>query len=101
MAAGSGVAPGAHTLVSSADPSLHRTDSLESTASEKEFRRRYQAITHRMVHRKSSVEMYKRLSNRTFGKFGFRLDFAFSTCSQDPIVFIEVTVVLMISPVSP
>lgn len=45
-----------------------RRDSVDSTHSEREFRRKYQAITHRMVHRKSSLEMYKRLASKSFGK---------------------------------
>ncbi len=39
-----------------------------STTSKKTFRRKYTSITHRMVHRKSSVEMFRRLATSTFGK---------------------------------
>jgi hypothetical protein len=46
---------------------LQRSESIESTQSEREFRKKYQAITHRMVHRKSSAVMYSRILERTFG----------------------------------
>ena len=48
---------------------MHRSDSLESTQSEREFKKKYQAITHRMVHRKSSAVMYSKILERTFGKY--------------------------------
>lgn len=46
---------------------LVRSESDESTLSERQFRRHYESITHRMIHRRASIEMYKRLINKTFG----------------------------------
>lgn len=53
---------------SSEGPLKDRRDSQGSTESEKCFRKKYQAATHRMVHRKSSGEMYKRIQSKSFGK---------------------------------
>ncbi|CAG0905524.1 unnamed protein product, partial [Cyprideis torosa] len=66
-------------------PPVRRTSSGSSTISEKDFRKGYQTVSHRMVHRKARSEMFRRLQNKTFesdgtvtvqrvaGEFGFRI----------------------------
>ena len=62
-----------------------REPSVSIADSEKSFRRHYQSITHRMIHRRASMELYKRIMNNTFAieknvtisrvnnEFGFRI----------------------------
>ena len=45
-----------------------RRGSQESTESEHNFRKQYQMAARRMVHRKSSGEMYKRIQTKCFGE---------------------------------
>ncbi|XP_022651274.1 mucin-19-like isoform X2 [Varroa destructor] len=57
----------------------------DSTESERAFQKQYTTITHRMIHRKASLEMYKRVTQRSLeptktvkierqnGEFGFRI----------------------------
>lgn len=44
---------------------------LSISESERSFRKHFEAVTHRMIHRKASIEMFKRILNNSFGSFTF------------------------------
>ncbi|XP_026471034.1 serine/arginine repetitive matrix protein 1-like [Ctenocephalides felis] len=44
----------------------------DSTESEKEFRRKYQSVKHRLVHRRSCMEMYKKPRDGQFAYINFQ-----------------------------
>lgn len=50
------------------DNQINPSDSLKSTKSEKAFGRHYDAVTHRMIHRRASIELYTRIRENNFGK---------------------------------
>lgn len=55
------------------DEERHEEEQLVSLAeSERSFRRHFQSITHRMIHRRASMELYKRIMNNTFGRCRLR-----------------------------
>ena len=57
------------------DEERHEEEQLVSLAeSEKSFRRHFQSITHRMIHRRASMELYKRIMNNTFGMCTWKFD---------------------------
>lgn len=49
-----------------------RSESEESTISENAFRQNYENVTHRLIHRKASIELYRRILDRTFGEHCLR-----------------------------
>ncbi|OTF81450.1 hypothetical protein BLA29_011108 [Euroglyphus maynei] len=46
--------------------STTQSESEESTVSERNFRQRYETVTHRLIHRKASIELYRRILDQTF-----------------------------------
>lgn len=50
---------------------LGRVDSGESTEGEREFCKKFVALTHRMVHRRASGECYRRLGGCELGEWFF------------------------------
>ncbi|KAI4499382.1 hypothetical protein M0802_005642 [Mischocyttarus mexicanus] len=62
-----------------------RRGSQESTESERNFRHKYQAATHRMVHRKSSGEMYRRIQTKNFADSAVRIGRLLWSATKDAI----------------
>ncbi|XP_065574346.1 uncharacterized protein LOC136036193 isoform X3 [Artemia franciscana] len=78
--------PTAKTEDEEEDDQSERCLSDTSTSSEKDFRKKYTAVTHRLVHRKASMEMFRRMGQGSTecderivirreegGEFGFRI----------------------------
>lgn len=53
---------------SNTDTYSTRSESEESTSSEKIFRKNYESVTHRLIHRKASIELYRRILDQSFGE---------------------------------
>ncbi|RWS15444.1 uro-adherence factor A-like protein [Dinothrombium tinctorium] len=71
--------------ISASSEKKEETEESEITDLERIFRKQFDAITHRMIHRKASIEMYKKILENNFmvekvvtvhrskGEFGFRI----------------------------
>lgn len=56
---------------------FYNEQSISIADSEKSFCKHFQTITHRMIHRKASLELYKRKMNCTLGNYFFFCFFIF------------------------
>ena len=66
-------------------PSSDQSNDSDLTEAEKSFKKQFSSLTHRMIHRKACLEMFRRVFNNTFrvdktvtvkknnGEFGFRI----------------------------